>query len=252
VTWLGSTTSYGLEVARGNRPGVTAERKFGRSAAVGTSNTVISGVGGAAPYMPTTAVTVEAISASANDTAAGTGARTIVIAGLDANFAYATATITMAGTGATSATAGTFSRVYRAYVDTAGTYGGNNAGAITVRASGAGTSFLTIDAGMGQSQTTHYCVPAGRTAYVTDVHLTLDSTKAMDITFWRRNNGDDVSAPYAATRVVQEFDGLVAPIDFEYTLPLKFDAKTDLWFTGKVSVGTGKASVEWVYVEDTA
>jgi hypothetical protein len=175
------------------------------------------------------------------------------VLGLDANFAEQTVVITMNGTGATSATTETFTRVYRTYVSSCGTYGGSNIGQITIRASGAGTSFQRLEATKGQTQTAHYCVPAGRTVYISDIHLSVDSTKAMDIFFYMRQNADDVSSPYSAKRLIQEFDGIIAPQDFEYQqAPMMIPAKTDLWFTGKVSAGTGKASIEYLFIEDTA
>lgn len=79
---------------------------------------------------PSAATALEVASSSADDTSAGTGARTIRIYGLDSDYAWQTADATMNGqTAVTVAT--TFLHVYGAEVLTAGT-GGKNAGIISV------------------------------------------------------------------------------------------------------------------------
>lgn len=237
----------GLAVARGLITGQTAFRLFGANQAVPTSESVISLTG--TFWQPTVAATLEAISTSVNDTAAGTGARTITVEGLDSNFNALSATITMNGNAATSATASSFIRVHRAYVATTGTYAGNNEGAITVRVIGAGATAQTIALGRGQTQHSGYTVPAGYTLYVEDIHISVSATRAVTIFFYQAQNADDVTTPFSAKRLVNEFDFVNGPVDFNYdTAPMAFSAKTDLWFTGLVASSTGEASVEYVGV----
>jgi len=107
-------------------------------------------------------------SASANDTSAGTGARTITISYLTAAFLLKQETITMNGTTAV-ATVGTD----YAYVEVmvCATVGSNlsNAGNITLydNAAGGGGTFAQIGAGDGQTFYAQHYVPAGVTARVT-------------------------------------------------------------------------------------
>lgn len=236
--------AHGLAISRGLVTNCAQFRKFGSNPAVGTSETPISSLG--TIWQPTVAVTVEAISTDANDTAAGTGARTMVVTGLDQTFAEVSETLTLNGTSASTASTTTFIRVYRAYVATTGTYAGTNAGAITIRVSGGGTSILQIVAGKGQTQTTMYTVPTGKTLYVEYVNISVSSAKEVDISFYQFPNIDDVSAPFTgAKRLVQLFEGMLSSVPFRYDPPMVFAAKTDLWFAGLVSAGSGAASVEY-------
>lgn len=75
-----------------------------------------------------TAYKLDLTSSSANDAAAGTGARTVKVYGLDANYKFATETVTLNGQTAVTTT-GTFYRVFGIQVITTGT-GRKNAGDI--------------------------------------------------------------------------------------------------------------------------
>lgn len=99
---------------------------------------------------------VSVVSASANDAAAGTGARTIRVTGLDASYFEVSETVTLNGTTPVSLTA-TMLRINRVEVLTAGS-GEVNAGAIT--ASIGATVVTSIPAGAGICQTALFTVPA--------------------------------------------------------------------------------------------
>jgi hypothetical protein len=108
-------------------------------------------------------------STSANDTSAGTGARTIVVQGLDANYSEVTETVTMNGQTAVTMTAALI-RVNYAYVATAGS--GNSAagdiyiGTGTVTAGVPATAYDIIKFDYNNTTTGSYTVPEGYTAYV--------------------------------------------------------------------------------------
>jgi hypothetical protein len=234
----------GLHISRGLISGYAQFRKFGANSAIGTPEEAISLTG--TIWQPTTATALEVVSSDGNDTAAGTGARTVVLTGLNESFVETSETVTLAGASASTATTTTFIRLYRAYVATTGTYAGTNVGTLTIRIAGAGATVLTIGAGLGQTQTTHYCVPAGKTLYIEDIHLSVGSAKAVDLKFFQLPNADDVTTEFTgAKRLVQLFDSILTPVDFVYQTPLVFAAKTDLWFTGLVGTGSGSASVEY-------
>lgn len=241
--------SADLAIARGLQTGVTVPRKFGRNPSVGnTEVAVVNGLTTAAPYMPSAAVTVRVRSSSANDTAAGTGAQSLVVVGLDSTFAEISQTVTM--NGATNVTLPTqMVRVYRTYVPDGGcgTYGGTNIGTITVESS-AGTKFFDIAIGSGQTQVCHYTVPAGYTLYLKDVHMAVEANTTCDIKMKQRQRADDVVAPYSPVRVVMEWDGVVGQIDYDYQGHFMFPEKSDVWFTAtKNSAGTSKVSTEFTY-----
>jgi hypothetical protein len=108
-------------------------------------------------------------SSSANDTSAGTGARTIVVQGLDANYNEVSETVTMNGQTAVTMT-NALLRVNYVYVATAGS--GNSAagdiyvGTGTVTAGVPATVYDVIKFDYNNTTTGSYTVPAGYTAYL--------------------------------------------------------------------------------------
>lgn len=132
--------------------------------------------GGVYSGFPTgTAETLEVLSASANDAAAGTGARTVKISGLlDANFVEIDPiTVTLNGTTPVLVSATTMKRCSKIEVLTAGS-GGSNAGIITVRhTTTTGNIFAAVPVGANISSGCVYTVPSGKTLYVSRVFAQL-------------------------------------------------------------------------------
>lgn len=109
---------------------------------------------------------INIVSGSANDAAAGTGARTLRVEGLDASGTYVEETFTLNGT-TPVVSSSTWLRVVRAFILTAGS-GGTNAGAITIKHNVTTANvFAVIKASRGQAMLAVFTVPAGRTARVT-------------------------------------------------------------------------------------
>lgn len=245
---IGKVFDFFQKVAEGAIPGYSSGRKFGYYASISTTEQLVADIGGS-PFFPATASTVEAISSSANDIAAGTGAQQITIIGLDSSWNELTATIEMNGTSATSATASTFFRVNRCFVSRVGTYHGANLGQITVRVSGAGSSWLIVPTGQGQTKHCVFTVPLGKTLYLYDVHLHPESSKSVAFNLWSYRNAQDVSAPYAsATRTANKYPFTTTPVDYDYRhAPLVFTETTDIWMTAQTSTGTGSGTAEFTY-----
>lgn len=135
--------------------------------------------GGAYPWMAA-ATSLEVLSASANDSSAGTGARTITISGLDANYNEISAVVTMNGV-APVAVPIQFLRINGITVTTNGTLRRND-GQITVRDAGGGTVRGLMPVGTIADQTparakqSQYTVPAGHTLLVFDIDLQINSS----------------------------------------------------------------------------
>lgn len=119
--------------------------------------------GGIYPWL-TVASTLEIVSDSANDAAAGTGARTVRVFGLDANYVEHTELVTLNGVAAVALTNSYF-RINGAIIASAGS-GKVNAGNLTIRDSGGGTTRAILQAGYGLSRQSQYTVPAGHTLMV--------------------------------------------------------------------------------------
>jgi hypothetical protein len=163
-------------IADGLVAGTKSIYKFGFNSDInGTEETVWSN-GGIYVY-PTTAARMYVNSTSANDTAGGTGVRSIRVFGLDANYNEVSEDLAMTGQSQTL-TANTYIRVYRAYALTAGSLG-TAAGTIYI-ANGAGLngSFIptgSILANLGtdnQTQLALWTVPAGYTFHLSQVDFT--------------------------------------------------------------------------------
>jgi len=126
-----------------------------------TASTLWSG--GATSYVQLTAATpMEVVSASANDAAAGTGARTVKVEGLLSTYVPFTETVTLNGTTPVPLTNTTAIAINKTTVLTAGS-GLVNAGKIDVRAiSGAAvkSSIQAVVESQGESADFVYTVPA--------------------------------------------------------------------------------------------
>jgi hypothetical protein len=118
---------------------------------------------------PPAALQMTVSSTSANDTSAGTGARTIVVQGLDADYNEVTEIVTLNGQTAVTMTASLL-RVNYAYVATAGS--GNSAagdiyiGTGVVTTGVPATTYDIIKFDYNNTTTGSYTVPAGYTAFV--------------------------------------------------------------------------------------
>jgi hypothetical protein len=121
---------------------------------------------GAYPFQAS-AVTLEILSASANDTAAGTGARTFTLTGLDANYNAQSEVLTMNGTTPVQSTK-QYLRVNGLIIASGGS-GMVNAGDVTLRVTGAGATQAIARAGYGYAKQAIYTVPAGFTFLATDL-----------------------------------------------------------------------------------
>lgn len=151
---------------------ITAGRVAGHSRIVGNGHipTATAGAdcweaGGAYPFQ-STATVLEILSASAADTAAGTGAQTFLLEGLDSNFNPISETLTLNGVTAVQSVK-SYLRVNRLVIASAGS-GGVNAGDITLRVTGAGATQGIARAGTGFAKTCIYTVPNGFTLFLVD------------------------------------------------------------------------------------
>lgn len=140
--------NYRRVAALGNNSGID----------IGTPEDVWSS-GGIYPFL-SAASALEIISSSVNDTAAGTGARTVLINGLDGSYVEISETVTLNGTTPVALTK-TYLRINNAFIMSAGSLE-VNAGNIDIR-SPASTVRAQIPTGYGITRSSLYTVPAGHT-----------------------------------------------------------------------------------------
>lgn len=137
--------------------------------------------GGLYPFM-TAATSLELVSSSASDASAGTGARTILVSGLDINYVEQSDTVTLNGTTAVDLPRQYF-RINQIMVLTAGSTE-SNVGTITLRDDGGGTTRGLIMPANGISRQAVYTVPANHTLSVHSLFASLNRSNAIakDIT----------------------------------------------------------------------
>ena len=218
---------------KGEMPGAGSGyvHKYGRDPAI--ANGTWGGVLQAAVDFPwlTTATTVR-IKAGGNaaDTAAGLGAQSVKVEGLDETGAEASELIVTAGASASTSTTTTFIRVFRMYVVDSGAYGAANTAAIIIENTAGTADLILIAAAEGQSQFAAYTIPLGHTGYLTSPYVQADGLKAADFRLMTRADCLTTTAPTTAPRVKHYFDGVLGLAKVEPNAPLlELPALTDVW-----------------------
>jgi len=241
-------SDFWTNVQAGLVPGYSIAHKFGSNLNAGTTLQDIWSTGGFFKWA-TVAAPLEAISSSADDTAAGTGARVITVEGLDADFKEISEDIVMNGILVTTTTIKNFIRVQRVFVKDAGTYtttiDGSNLGTITIRFESAGDIQSTIEVntvasiGVGQSEQSLFTIPAGKSGFLHSSFVNVDAVKAATFYFWQRQNADVITAPFSSRRLIFRLDGISGASFFNPDTPIGssgFPEKTDLWMSSVASL----------------
>lgn len=180
---------------------------------------------------PAAAAALSFVSTDAADAAAGTGARTLLAKGLDANYEEIEETVTMNGL-TPVVTTKLFLRGNLYEVASAGS-GQKNAGAISV--THGATIIGGILAGKSRSAQSHYTVPAGKNAYVMRDWA---HANAADVTIrFLRRQGNDALAPAVVRHEVRGDDFQDLPRS-----PEKVGPKTDLWIRAQCASGAAAVS----------
>lgn len=137
-------SSFMLEVARGNVPGMSHINKFGMNEDIDAANREVIWENGGDYTFLDTAETLSVVSTDVDDdgSPAGNGAQTVEIIGLDANWDDLTEIVTLNGT-TVVVTTNAFLRHFRAIVRSAGSTGGNE-GVITATSTSTATIQSTI------------------------------------------------------------------------------------------------------------
>jgi hypothetical protein len=251
ATRQGAYEPFELQVARGQVDGHKTLFKFGINTDVGTSVETVWAQGGTYVY-PASATVMKISSSSADDAAAGTGARTIAIFGLDANYNEINETVTLNGQTAVNTT-NSFLRIFRMYVVTAGS-GATAAGTIyagtgTVTSGVPATIYGMITLTANQAQMAFWTVPAGYTLYLMGVFFTSANSTANAST-----NFQLIQRPLGGVFRIQSSARVAGNGDFVFDLhtPLAFTEKTDIEIRAIASAGASNVSAEFegIYIKN--
>jgi len=158
---------FGLMVQRGLFTGISAVHVFGNGVNSGTVGGAVWTLGGEY-LLPAAASTLSIVGTSPSDAFAGTGARTVLIEGLNAAYAAVSETVSLNAT-TPVVSSNSYIAVNRASVSTAGS-AGTTAGVISIQLSSSSYTLATFTGTTNRSENAVYTVPAGSTAYVSAVH----------------------------------------------------------------------------------
>lgn len=254
ISRVRTSEPFELQVARGQISYHNLQFKFGYNAVVGNSKETIWSQGGLYTYPPSASV-MTVSSSDANDTSAGTGARTIEVFGLDADYNEINEVVTLNGQTPVNTTK-SYLRINRGVVRSAGS-GGENAGVIyagtgTVTTGVPANIYLTID-GQGDNQTLMclWTVPANYTAFLVKMSLsTGTSTNTPAIL-----NAALVARPYGEVFQAKERFTLTDGVhDQLYVYPTPFAEKSDIEMRAFSSSGSVNfdvsSSLEFIYIKN--
>lgn len=254
VTRFGTSEPFYLQVARKQIQFHESIFKFGFNPDIDDALETIWAQGGLYSYL-SAATVLKVSSSSTADDEGSTGAETVELFGLDADYNEINETVTLDGQTAVNTTK-EYLRINRMVVRSAGS-GGQNAGVIyagtgTVTAGVPANKYATIAIGDNQSLMALWTVPAGYTAYVLQTDITLATTqnnKYATLHFVARPFGE-------VFQVKDKFVKAESSTHQEYTVPLKFAEKTDLEFraigdssAADIAIGAG---VDIIYIKNVS
>lgn len=254
ITRIGTSEPFELQVARSQISWHYPLHKFGFNPDIDDAVETVWAQGGLYSYLAA-ATQLSISSSSTADTSAGTGARTVTLSGLDANYAEISETVTLNGQTAVTTT-NSYLRVFRMVVRSAGS-GGQNAGVIyagtgTVTVGVPANKYATIAIGDNQTLMALWTVPAGHTGYLMQTDVTVATTqnnKYCTVSLVARPFGE-------VFQVKDRFVKAESQTTLEYPIPLKFEEKTDIEYRA-VGDSAGadiaiSAAFEMIYIRNSS
>ena len=226
-----NTLDFHTEVSKGLVPKHSFIHKFGHNLDIDTGSVpqTIWSAGGLYVF-PSSADTLKIISSDFDDNGTGTtGALTIKVQGLDANYDAIEEDFTLNGQTAVTGNK-EFLRVYRAFVTSAGS-SEYNEGVITINNSDDTLTLATIPAEGGQTQMAVYTIPRNYKGYLTSfsgaMNKATPSTAIILEMVFRKNSVKRVKQSIAI-----DTTGSTSFIKY-FECPLPIEEKTDIYVNAK-------------------
>ena len=198
VEVCGQTQDYGVSLIKGEIPGESGFTKFGRTPSMPSGASIQDVWQGSGVYtgQPVTNVSeiVTISSSSGNDTAAGTGARTVRIYGLETDLSteYTSEDIILNGAALVDSL-NTYYRINRVIVLTAGSSGGNEGIISVAHKITTANIFAGVGVGFNQTEIAAWTVAAQRNAILKRVRVALSrsngSAGSATVTIRQRDAG---------------------------------------------------------------
>jgi hypothetical protein len=245
-TQYGKYEEFTLQVARGQIPGHRNVTVFGFNGDVDQTEVTVWPYTGLIPH-PAAALQMKVSSSNAADTSAGTGARTVLIQGLDADYNEISEVMTLNGQTAVT-TANSYLRINYATVATAGSSqsaaGDIYIGTGTITAGVPATVYNLIKFNYNDTVTGHYTVPAGHTAYlVQGLFSTGQPSGSTQVQGRLLTAGPDGIRRTAALTTLN--NGVA---DYAFEFPIAIPEKTDVEATAVASANNNACSSMFILV----
>lgn len=182
-------------------------------------------------------------STHANDTAAGTGARSIRLIGLNEKWEMVEEVVPTNGLGLALSTT-TFARVSQAKVETSGTYSsgtgtGSNIGIITIRNLSPGNIINEIRPQEGCSQNCHFTIPKGQKGFIKKLTTTTTNTSAgATIRIYKRSNASVTSGAVHAPQLISSFVTNTQNDGISFEAMPEIEEMSDIWVSAVTVTGT--------------
>ena len=225
--------------AMGVVQGVTAGRPTGYVGTNATSGKAIR----ATTYSPQGANAQRSVSSTdANDTSAGSGARTILITYLNTSFQLKTETVTMNGTTPVNTVATDIAYIESMQVATVETQGGGNVGTIQLwtGTAGGGSVWSSISASDNITYYAHHYVPAGVTCYLLNLHGGATATSGA-ITVNRSGNPSSSNLPQVGVSGTFNYISGGSE-DHNYRVPIAIPGPDLIWLVTRPNASTASTS----------
>ncbi len=211
--------------------GHSVVHKYGHNLDVNNSYETVWSTGGEYSYL-TSPTVLKISSGNTNDTSSGTGARTVLVQGLNADYGEIEEIVTLNGQTAVN-TSKEYFRVFRMIIQTTGS-GKENAGIIyagtgTVTSGVPANIYAAIPATYNQTMMAVYTVPANKTAYVTMFYAQPDSQSA----FQTQLLCADESGIFKVRNQLHAFQSQAL---FTYRPYLKLEEKQDIEIRAKAGI----------------
>jgi len=245
-------TDYHYEVALGLRQGRAHWDIWGNNTDIDIGTEIVRSLGGTTVSNITAATTFTFVSTSANDTSAGTGARSLVVYYVDSDRKAQIGVVTLNGT---TPVVSAFSGlgINRISIYLAGS-GQANAGTITCTETTGGAAVAEIRTGEGTNQTTVFYVQASATALVKGMSVNLvkpggGTDPVVTIKGWVfsfvSNAKYLIFSKTVDTAIDQNFDGNIGD-------PFPIGEKSIFWFEATTTQNDTAVSIRYSLIETKA
>tara|TARA_B110000483_G_scaffold116858_1_gene141499 strand:- start:603 stop:1400 length:798 start_codon:yes stop_codon:yes gene_type:complete len=206
-----SGAASNIPIAAGEVGGYSHINKFGYSNNISSLSTIWDGSN---IYTYSSSAGTVTVAGSSDDDSA-----VIEIQGLDANYNVVVQDVTLDGEGDGTASTNLI-RIFRARVKTPASGETSNAANLSIRI--AGQERAKMLAGNGQTLMAVYTVPAGKTAYLLNLSLSVDKNVDVIYKLFARPIDD------GGFNLKGQFGTFGTPFNHSYPVPLRFEEKTDI------------------------